>query len=216
MRFKGTLAEWNDGRGFGFIEPTGGGERVFCHVSALQDRSVRPAVRQTVTYELGRDERGRARARQVRYPGSAAPRSAAGRSSGGSTSSPPRAATNPRPSTGRAVPGASTFLVVLAGLVAMGRVPWILLAWYLAASVVTFLLYGWDKTAAEGGHRRTPEATLNAFALLGGWPGAWIAQQAFRHKTRKQSFQVGFGLAVVMNVAALGWLVATGGTLQIF
>ena len=27
MRFKGTIAEWNDSRGFGFIEPTGDGER---------------------------------------------------------------------------------------------------------------------------------------------------------------------------------------------
>lgn len=54
------------------------------------------------------------------------------------------------------------------------------------ASAVTFLLHARDKTAAEGGHRRTPEATLNAFAVRGGWPGAWVAQQAFRHKYRKQ------------------------------
>lgn len=215
MRFKGTIAEWNDSRGFGFIEPTGGGERVFCHVSAFRDRSVRPAVRQTVTYELNRDERGRAQARQVRYPGSAALGSATGRSSGASGRPPSRAATNSRQGTWRAVAGASTFLAIVGGLVATGRVPWILPAWYLAASAMTFLLYGWDKTAAEGGHRRTPEATLNTLALLGGWPGAWIAQQAFRHKTRKRSFQVGFWLAVVMNVTALGWLVATGGTLPL-
>lgn len=199
MRAKGTLVEWNDTRGFGFIEPTEGGERVFCHISAFQVRSVRPAVRQTVTYELGRDERGRAQAREVRYPSSAASR--------------PRAATNSRPRIGRAVAGGSAFLVFVAGLVATGRVPWIVLAWYLGASVVTFLLYGWDKTAAEGGHRRTPEATLHAFALAGGWPGAWIAQHAFRHKTLKQSFQVAFWAAVMMNGAALGWLVVTGGTL---
>lgn len=199
MRFKGTLAEWNDTRGFGFIEPTGGGERVFCHISAFQDRSVRPAVQQSVTYELGRDERGRARAHEVRYPGSATSR--------------PQTETTLRPRTGRAVAGAGAFLVFVAGLAATGRAPWIVLAWYLGASVATFLLYGWDKTAAEGGHRRTPEATLNGLALAGGWPGAWIAQQAFRHKTLKQSFQVAFWAAVVVNVAALGWLVATGGKL---
>lgn len=201
MRLKGTLAEWNDTRGFGFIEPTGGGERVFCHISAFQDRSVRPAVRQAVTYELDRDERGRARAHKVRYPGSAISR--------------PRTVTTSRPRTGRAVAGASAFLVFVAGLVVTGRVPWIVLAWYLGASVVTFLLYGWDKTAAEGGHRRTPEATLNAFALAGGWPGAWLAQQAFRHKTLKQTFQVAFWAAVVTNLLALGWLVMRGGTLPL-
>jgi uncharacterized membrane protein YsdA (DUF1294 family) len=81
------------------------------------------------------------------------------------------------------------------------------------ASAVTFLLHARDKTAAEGGHRRTPEATLNAFAVRGGWPGAWVAQQAFRHKYRKRSFQVGFWMAVAVNVAAFGWLVLTGGLL---
>ena len=32
MRLKGTLIEWNDDRGFGFLEPERGGERAFCHI----------------------------------------------------------------------------------------------------------------------------------------------------------------------------------------
>jgi len=111
------------------------------------------------------------------------------------------------------IAGASVFLILVAGLCATGRVPWLTFAWYVGASAVTFLLYGWDKTAAKGGHRRTPEATLNTFALLGEWPGAWVAQQAFRHKNRKRSFQVGFWMAVAMNVAAFGWLALTTGPL---
>ena len=35
--------------------------------------------------------------------------------------------------------------------------------------------------------------------LLGGWPGALIAQQVFRHKTRKASFQTVFWLIVLVH-----------------
>lgn len=77
---------------------------------------------------------------------------------------------------------------------------------------MTFLVYAWDKTAAEGGHWRTPESTLNGHALAGGWPGAWIAQQALRHESRMMSFQVAFRSAVAANLAALAWLVFEGGS----
>lgn len=33
-----------------------------------------------------------------------------------------------------------------------------------------------------------------------------MAQQVFRHKTRKVSYQFVFWLAVLVNVGALGWL----------
>ena len=72
--------------------------------------------------------------------------------------------------------------------------------------MVTFLFYGLDKRAATRGGWRTSEARLHLFELLGGWPGALLAQRVFRHKTRKAEFQVVFYLAVVANLGALGWL----------
>lgn len=207
MRFKGTLVDWNDARGFGFIQPAEGGERVFCHISAFRDRTARPSIRQVVTYELGRDERGRAQARQIRC------RSGTGREDERAGPRRAAAATPLRSHTGPAVACAGAFLLSVAGLVIAGRLPWFVLAWYAGASAVTFLVYAWDKTAAEGGHWRTPESTLNGLALAGGWPGAWIAQQALRHKSRKTSFQVAFWSAVAANLAALAWLVFEGGAL---
>lgn len=78
---------------------------------------------------------------------------------------------------------------------------------YLGLSVVCFAVYANDKAAARRGGRRTPERTLLALALLGGWPGALLAQRRLRHKTSKAAFQRIFWLAVVLNVAACAWLV---------
>lgn len=196
MRFKGKISEWNDDRGFGFIAPSEGGARVFCHIKAFTDRSDRPAVGKTVTYELAKDERGRPRANQVRYSGSAKP--------------PPATSPPPQSSVTHAIVGSSVFLVAIAALVVTGHAPWWILPWYLVLSGVTFMLYGWDKVSARGGHWRTQESTLNGLALLGGWPGGWIAQHAWRHKSRKASFQSAFWSATLVNVGVLVFLLVFG------
>jgi len=78
-----------------------------------------------------------------------------------------------------------------------------LLGAYSGLSAFAFLLYGRDKAAARRGARRIPERTLHVVALLGGWPGAWLAQRVFRHKTRKQPFRAIFWGTVVLNCSAL-------------
>ncbi|WP_130905607.1 MULTISPECIES: DUF1294 domain-containing protein [unclassified Pseudomonas] len=73
------------------------------------------------------------------------------------------------------------------------------LAAYGIVSVLAFLLYWSDKRKARADQWRTPENVLHALEFAGGWPGALLAQQAFRHKTRKVSFQVVFWLIVLMH-----------------
>ena len=73
------------------------------------------------------------------------------------------------------------------------RVDWrILVGVPLAFSGFTFLAYRSDRRSAEAGEWRVPEATLHFVALIGGWPGAFLAQRTFRHKTSKISFQFVF------------------------
>ncbi|MBJ6799888.1 DUF1294 domain-containing protein [Geomonas propionica] len=99
-------------------------------------------------------------------------------------------------------------LLLLAALVRLGLFPAALLFAYLLASLLAFLLYALDKQAALRGMRRVRERTLHLAALLGGWPGAVLAQRALHHKTQKGSFLVLFRLTVLANCAALalyGW-----------
>ncbi|MOA42630.1 hypothetical protein D3C78_1646950 [compost metagenome] len=51
---------------------------------------------------------------------------------------------------------------------------------------------------------RTPERTLHWLALLGGWPGAMLAQYWFRHKSTKPAFRRWFWATVLGNGALLG------------
>lgn len=82
--------------------------------------------------------------------------------------------------------------------------PWVLgAAWYGIASVVSFALHAIDKQAAVRGGQRVSERSLLLTALVGGWPGASLAQRALRHKTSKPAFQWAFGAMVGLNLLAL-------------
>ena len=56
-----------DDRGYGFIEPNGGGSRLFVHISSFAGRQRRPAVGDLVTYEVSTDSKGRPQAKAARF-----------------------------------------------------------------------------------------------------------------------------------------------------
>lgn len=70
-------------------------------------------------------------------------------------------------------------------------------------SALTYLLYAKDKRAARKELRRTPEKTLHLFALVGGWPGALLAQAQLRHKTQKQPFKTLLWLTIIGHLLAI-------------
>lgn len=78
-----------------------------------------------------------------------------------------------------------------------------LLLVYAAMSLICFVAYAWDKKRAENGRTRIPERRLHLFELLGGWPGALVAQQYFRHKNRKISYQVKYWAIVALHLGCL-------------
>jgi len=196
MRREGKIAKWNDERGFGFISTSDVGDSVFVHISSFSRGDRRPSLNEAVSYTPGFDGQGRPRACDVRFlVGSSSPR-------------PVRQL--PRLGIAAALSFAVSFLIVLAGLAALG---WLELSWlalYYCASLITYRVYAWDKLAAQNGSRRTRESTLHLMSLIGGWPGALIAQVLLRHKTRKISFLIGYWFTVIVNCTALGIIIETG------
>jgi len=78
---------------------------------------------------------------------------------------------------------------------------------YTLMSLAAFAAHALDKRAATRNRRRTPESTLHALELLGGWPGALLARHLFRHKTRKRSYRLAFWAIVAAHLAAWAlWL----------
>lgn len=96
-----------------------------------------------------------------------------------------------------------------------GLIPVLVPAWYLLIGLATFLAYFRDKRAALKDEWRVSEGTLHFLSLVGGWPGATIAQQVFRHKTRKTEFRIVFWLTVFANLGALAWLHTAQGIAQL-
>jgi uncharacterized membrane protein YsdA (DUF1294 family) len=92
-----------------------------------------------------------------------------------------------------------------------GRLPLAVVGLYAGASLLAFAVYARDKAAAQGGRWRTQEKTLHMIALLGGWPGALVAQRVLRHKSSKASFQLTFWATVLVNCGVLGWLLTARG-----
>ena len=197
MRYQGRIIRWDDAKGFGQVVWHGGGDPVFVHVKAFARGSRRPMVDDIVTYELGADERGRPRAERVEFP----------RKPGGR-----QLPTGPvgKPSVFPLLLGAGLVVLLILAWLAQ-RMPTVVLLAYAGMSLLTFVAYGFDKAAAQAGDRRTPESTLQAMALFGGWPGALLAQRLLRHKSRKTSFQQAFWGAVAINVIAAIWLASAGG-----
>ncbi len=92
-----------------------------------------------------------------------------------------------------------------------GRLPRGVLLLYAGTSLVAFVAYWMDKSAARQNRWRIPESTLHLWSLLGGWPGALAAQRLLRHKTAKPAFQWVYRATVLFHCAALGWLLSATG-----
>ena len=193
MRTKGKITSWNDEKGFGFITPITGGKQVFVHIKAFGNRNRRPEINQLVTYALSSDGKGRPCAIMATLAGDRLPERVK------------------RSNDSLLVIVAVVFLVIVGVSVLTAKTPPLVLALYMVASLLTVIMYAVDKSAAQKGAWRIQESTLHLLSLAGGWPGALVAQQKLRHKSKKQSFRSVFWVTVLLNCGAFAWLLTPTG-----
>jgi len=195
----GKVSEWNDDRGFGFIAPLDGEPaRVFFHVRDYRLEGRRPEPGELVKFSQHRQPDGKWRAHALHR---AVPVSTRAKKTAAM-----RAPLRPEP----AWPGMMAVLIyasVGAWAIHAGRLPFESVFAVLVLSAIAFIAYALDKHAAQTRRWRIPESTLHLLELAGGWPGAWIAQQSLRHKSRKPGYRLAFWMMVVVHCAALAaWL----------
>jgi uncharacterized membrane protein YsdA (DUF1294 family)/cold shock CspA family protein len=185
-RLTGQIESWDLQKGYGYIESDG--QRYFLHVRDFAKRHKTPEAGDVLTFSLGTDRKGRSCATQAIH-----------RNDGGRLSVVHF--------------GIFTGLLIapcLAGWRFGSHGFWFLVGWAGAMSIITYWLYANDKKRARLGESRASETSLQVFALIGGWPGAFLAQHRLRHKCAKVSFQCLFWLIVAVHefVAIdflLGW-----------
>ena len=193
MRLKGKIIKWNADKAFGFITPNGGGDTVFIHKTALENRNRVPKINDVISFSVIKDNQGRYCADQAIFSGEQSHKK------------------QTKSISAFSIYLSLIFMTLVTAAYFLGHLPQEILLTYLGVSVITFLAYAFDKSKAQRGEWRTQESTLHLLALIGGWPGAVIAQQVLRHKSKKKEFRVAFWFTVFVNTATLGWLMTAQG-----
>lgn len=192
MRMQGTVVKWIADKDFGFIAPSDGSEDLFVHAEFFVHQGRRPQVGDSLSFEVATNSEGKRRAERVLFVGERDPRQ-----------------------WDRLLDTlyslfAAAFLAGVGAAVYTQKLAPAFLLLYLGASLLTFLLYWRDKAKANRDEWRIPEKTLHWFSLLGGWPGALLAQRLLHHKSRKHSFQRMFIATVLLNLTLVSGYTATG------
>ena len=197
----GTLVQWNDERGFGFIRGEDG-ERLFVHISSIGRIATRPRIDDTVSFvaRVGRD--GRAEARDVVIHGA----NPVNRSAARRGAPPPKAERRDYLRVG----GAGLIGLLLLAVLGLDRAPLWLAGVYLGLGLLSGLAYVADKRAAEAGRWRVSELKLHVTDLLGGIAGGLVAQQLLRHKTAKTGFAIATAAIWLLHAGLLSGLLLGG------
>ena len=83
----------------------------------------------------------------------------------------------------------------------------ILLIYFMAINIITFIAYARDKRLAKKPNaRRIPEKTLLLLAAIGGSIGALIAMYTLRHKNLHKKFFLGVPAILLAQIALVVYL----------
>lgn len=171
MAIAGKISEWNDAKGYGFITVDNYQGKIFFHITDVHGHGQRPKVNEAVHFTLTKEPDGSLRAVNIERP---------------------------------LVYGFSLalsvwFITVLFASVYLVDYPPIIVLFYILISAITYAVYAFDRSAMRNGEWRVSEWLLHALSLLGGWPGALMAQSLLRYKIIEQPFRMIFWLTALAN-----------------
>lgn len=211
-RKKGQIIKWNDDKGYGFILPNDSKKNIFVHITSFSDKSVRPVEGQNVTYTVQQNNDGRDSAIKVSRSTDNIVRNRTGGIKNKIINPVNKRInknnTQPDLKPDQSVPLFHNMIILLFMIFIIiftieGKLPPFVIFIYIAMGIITYFIYSEDKDYAINNERRTSEHHLLKLSLFGGWIGALIAQQKFRHKTKKISFQTSFWATVFLNIIIL-------------
>jgi len=204
---QGTVCYWRDDKGFGFIA-TDSGERLFFHIRDFEATpQQRPQRGDLLCFQLGLDKQNRPCALALQLA-----------TANTILLTPATKTISPKGPALYQIQHQAWcfrylfFVLLLLSLLA-GSFAFTVPLFYLEASLFTYWLYQIDKKLASSGQQsRLPEESLQMFSLIGGWPGAWLAQKHLHHKVHKAPFQREFRFVIYGNSCFLLWLLSEAGT----
>jgi len=192
----GKIINWNDDRGFGFIEIENTNERIFVHIKSFNDRYFRPQNNQVVRFDLYKDKDNRSYAKNVSRDTDRIKTSKRYKSKSKSKESN----SNKSSFSYIKIMIILTFWISIIIFFSQNKIPLQMIIFPIIINYITYFVYQYDKFKAEQHKYRVSENTLHLLSIFGGWTGAMIAQYIFRHKTKKTSFISIFWLTVIINI----------------
>lgn len=199
-KFKGSIIQWNDEKGFGFVTTDTKSDKIFIHIKSFIKRSRRPELGDKIVYAIIQDEKNRPQAIQIQFLHEFEREKL-------------RQKKHDQTEDNKSLMAkvvAFPFILALIILFILHKITWFVLAFYGLINIWTYFAYYRDKQAAQKDKFRTPEKRLHLFSLLGGWIGALLAQRTLRHKSQKTEFRQVFWFTVVIHIVIFSLLLVNG------
>ncbi|MEF1291723.1 DUF1294 domain-containing protein [Vibrio sp. M260118] len=187
MSIQGTVVQWDQNKGYGYISVDDQDTRIRFHISDLANASQTPSISEPVVFRLGTSSDGAMRAIEVERP----------------------VVFN------FSLAIAIWFSSALIASVFLLDYPLIACVFYFALSTVTYTVYAFDKDAKQTGSWRIPEITFHVLNLAGGWVGALFAQSIMHHKYHDIGFKFLFWTTLVLNILFYCWTITEDGALML-
>jgi uncharacterized membrane protein YsdA (DUF1294 family)/cold shock CspA family protein len=198
IKVEGKIISWNDDKGYGFASTKTKGSEIFVHIKDFEPADYRPCVDQLISFDITEREKGKPKAELILFRGERLQRKTLKNSLS-------------------ALFFSLCIILLFAAFLAYGvmksKLVLSIAGMYFVLSVYTYYIYTKDKAAARVNQWRISEATLQFWALCGGWPGAVLAQVMLNHKRKKLGFMVTFYSILLLHIALLSWSYSAQGNL---